>query len=100
MLKTRHKITLALALATSLQAYAGDQQFCSKAASDYARWVAESKARLSPQTLDQLQLKVAQKQEFSGVANRLGNRANMLLDKNVTESEARTDLYALCMNIT
>lgn len=100
MNKLTFKVALLCAVVLPTQALAADENFCRKASRDFAKWVSDSKAKLSPQSLDQLQLNLAKKAEFSGVTNRLANRANMLLDKNVTESEANTDLYALCMSIT
>lgn len=83
-----------------MPAVAANESFCRPVATKYARWVAESKRQLDPKSLDQMQMDIARKQEFSGVVNRLSARANMLLDKNVTEGEAFTDLYALCMSVT
>ncbi len=83
-----------------MQAVAADAKFCRESARSFAEWIATTRSRLGPQSIDRVQIEAAKSAEFSGVVNRMRNRANMLLDKNITQAEAFTDLYALCMSIT
>lgn len=81
---------------------AADQVFCTQEADHFREWILDSQRKLKGQPLgiESLQLEIAKEQQFTGVLNRMGARANLLLDKHLSPSEIRADLYALCMSLT
>ncbi len=81
---------------------AGDQKYCKRQADVWAKWVIESQTKLAgdQRLTDQVQLQLAQEQEFNDVVDRMSARATLLLDKDLSEKEVKVDLYALCMSIT
>jgi hypothetical protein len=93
-------LAAAIGVSASLPVHAGDQTFCRRASAEWAKWVVESRNKLKqhPGAVERLQLSIAQEQEFRSVTDKVSGRANLLLDKNLSESEVRADLYSVCMS--
>ena len=95
-------VAVVLCVAFPLHASAADQVFCTKVTPEYKDWVINTKERLKkyPGSVQELQLNISKDQQFTGVANRMAARANLLLDKDLAPNEIKAELYALCMSLT
>jgi len=91
---------VSICCAISLNAQAGDDEFCRTISNDLTSWVIKTQQKNSQRNIDKIQTENAKVQEYKSVTNRMTARANMLLDKNLTDREIKADLYGLCMSLT
>lgn len=84
-----------------MQALAGNASFCRSVTDGFANWVIDTKRNIrSARSIDELQMDIIRKQTYSGIAERLSSRANYLLDKDLSPSEIKAELYGYCMSQT